>query len=276
LLFTSYENANGVNVYITSDEEIKEGDYVVQTNFEKTNTQVIKCETEFQTKIANSKDGSFSKNKIILTTDQDLITDGVQSIHDTFIRWLLRHPKCDVVEVKKQYITPCGDVVDFCLDNERLYYKIITPQEEPEKEYWKPKVGEKVRIKVFSNWSMGRYIGYDYDREVHLVREPEEGGGHLLSSKHILPYSDTSNESKQKTLEEAAENYGWRVKTNTFSDPVKANDLANSAKEDFIEGAKWQAEQIPYIIEQYLETAFISKEQGYMNPEKWFEQFKKK
>ena len=52
-----------VNVYITSDEEIKEGDYVVQINFEKTNTQVIKCETEFQTKIANSKDGSFSKIK---------------------------------------------------------------------------------------------------------------------------------------------------------------------------------------------------------------------
>jgi len=45
---------------------------------------------------------------------------------------------------------------------------------------------------------------------------------------------------KQETLEEAAENYGWRIKINTFSNPVKANDLANSAKQDFIEGAKWQ------------------------------------
>jgi hypothetical protein len=41
-------------------------------------------------------------------------------------------------------------------------------------------------------------------------------------------------------------------------------------------GAKWQQEQIPSIIEQYLETAFISKEKGYMNPKKWFEQHKKK
>jgi hypothetical protein len=48
---------------------------------------------------------------------------------------------------------------------------------------------------------------------------------------------------KQETLEEVAENYGWRIKTNTFSDPVKANELANSAKQDFINGAKWQQER---------------------------------
>ena len=43
----------------------------------------------------------------------------------------------------------------------------------------------------------------------------------------------------------------------------------------FVDGAKWQEERIPSIIEEYLETAFISKEQGYMNPKDWFEQFKK-
>ena len=87
-----------VNIYITSDEEIKEGDYVVQINFEKTNTQVIKCETEFQTKIANSKDGSFSKNKIILTTDQDLINDGVQEINDGFLEWFVKNPTCEFID----------------------------------------------------------------------------------------------------------------------------------------------------------------------------------
>ena len=49
---------------------------------------------------------------------------------------------------------------------------------------------------------------------------------------------------KQETLEEAAENYGWRIKTNTFSDPVKANELAQSAKQDFMEGVKWYREQL--------------------------------
>ena len=43
---------------------------------------------------------------------------------------------------------------------------------------------------------------------------------------------------------EAAENYGWRIKTNTFSDLVKANELAESAKQDFTEGALWYREQL--------------------------------
>jgi hypothetical protein len=69
--------------------------------------------------------------------------------------------------------------------------------------------------------------------------------------------------NKQETLEEAADN--WVRKP-----------LIGTRRDSFIAGAKWKEEQIPSIIEQYLETAFISKEQGYMNPEKWFEQFKKK
>ena len=90
------------NIYITSDEEIKEGDYVVQINFEKTNTQVIKCETEFQTKIANSKDGSFSKNKIILTTDPDLIKNGVQAIDAEFLEWFCsKNGKVGYIESKQ-------------------------------------------------------------------------------------------------------------------------------------------------------------------------------
>lgn len=51
-----------------------------------------------------------------------------------------------------------------------------------------------------------------------------------------------------ETLEEAAENYGWRIKRNTFSDAVKANELAESAQQDFIAGAKWQQETSQQII----------------------------
>jgi hypothetical protein len=77
-------------------------------------------------------------------------------------------------------------------------------KEEPKQE-WKAKEGEEVWIKVFSNWSSGKYIGYDVDKKTHLVRETEEGGGHLFISSHILPYSVLPNEPKQETLEEAAE-----------------------------------------------------------------------
>ncbi len=114
------------HIYITSNEEIKEGDYVVQINFEKTNTQVIKCETEFQTKIANSKDGSFSKNKIILTTDQDLIKDGVQAIDDEFLEWFIKNPSCDFAHLGFKSII--GD------SETKTTYKIIIPKEEPKQE----------------------------------------------------------------------------------------------------------------------------------------------
>ena len=49
---------------------------------------------------------------------------------------------------------------------------------------------------------------------------------------------------EQETLEEAAKNYGWRIKRNPFSDVVKANELADSAANDFIEGARWMEEQM--------------------------------
>jgi hypothetical protein len=73
------------------------------------------------------------------------------------------------------------------------------------------------------------------------------------------------NNNKQETLEEAS----WKY------NPLKKFD-GEFIRAAFINGGKWQAERIPSIIEEYLETAFISKEQGYMNPQKWFEQFKKK
>jgi fructose-specific phosphotransferase system component IIB len=87
---------------------------------------------------------------------------------------------------------------------------------------------------------------------------------------------------KQETLEEAAENYGWRIKINTFSNPVKANDLANSAKQDFIEGAKWQAERS--YSEEDIINALHSVElkdnkdysKIYNEMKEWFKQFKNK
>jgi hypothetical protein len=67
--------------------------------------------------------------KIILTTDQDLIADGVQAIDDEFLEWFVKNPSCEFVEWDKNYNR----------GNEKYYYKIIIPQEEPEK-----LIGEKV------------------------------------------------------------------------------------------------------------------------------------
>jgi hypothetical protein len=96
------------HIYITSSEEIKEGDWVITYN-----GLLAKVITEITWHFMNSK-------KVILTTDQDLIADGVQAIDDEFLEWIVKNPSCEEVEVKNPLI---ANVSDFG-------YKIIIPQEE--------------------------------------------------------------------------------------------------------------------------------------------------
>jgi hypothetical protein len=72
---------------------------------------------------AEIKDREYSK--IILTTDQDLIKDGVQPIDNEFLEWFVKNPSCKWVEVKP-----------ILSNNGRAFYgyKIIIPQEEPKQE----------------------------------------------------------------------------------------------------------------------------------------------
>ena len=65
---------------------------------------------------------------------------------------------------------------------------------------------------------------------------------------------------KQEEVDKAAENYGWRIKTNCFSDPVKANDLANSASIDFKAGVDYAEQEFsklfPNEFESWYETFY--------------------
>jgi hypothetical protein len=81
------------NIYITSDEEIKEGDWVLNPYTEYPYKADYKVVENFK----QTKD--FHIKKIILTTDQDLIADGVQEIDDTFLEWFVKNPTCESVEV---------------------------------------------------------------------------------------------------------------------------------------------------------------------------------
>jgi hypothetical protein len=104
---------NQMHIYITSDEEIKQGDWYYYFG------HIIKYEEDEHTLTPNCK-------KIILTTDQDLIADGVQAIDDEFLEWFVNNPSCEYVDQRLVW------------DKEKLtsLYKIIIPQEEP-KPVWK-------------------------------------------------------------------------------------------------------------------------------------------
>jgi translation initiation factor 2 beta subunit (eIF-2beta)/eIF-5 len=111
-----------LNIYITSDEEIKDDWCYDEYN------KVV-----FKNTCAGTPGAS---KKIILTTDQDLINDGVQAIDDEFLEWFVKNPSCEEVEVK-HFGTCCGNQsITQCINCEKYnpIYKITIPQEEPKQE----------------------------------------------------------------------------------------------------------------------------------------------
>jgi hypothetical protein len=125
-----------LNIYITSDEEIKEGDWCYQV--ELNDGKIDKCYdvTLYHTWTNNGVDKKIKYKKIILTTDQDLINDGVQAIDDEFLEWFVKNPSCEEVVVK-HFGTCCGNQsITQCINCEKYnpIYKITIPQEEPKQE----------------------------------------------------------------------------------------------------------------------------------------------
>jgi hypothetical protein len=108
------------NLYITSDEEgVCDKDYYLYEG------------SVFQ---ARPRDEANFKNKVILTTDLDLIADGVQAIYDDFLEWFINNSSCESVEVEKGCV-----LYDF-------KYKIIIPKEERERGITITNVGKQETI----------------------------------------------------------------------------------------------------------------------------------
>ena len=125
---------NTQHIYITSDEEIKEGDW-----FYDLDTKYIKIKQSWENSHLD-----FNGKKIILTTDQDLIKDGVQAIDDEFLEWFVNNPSCEEVEVERHHgiNTSIAEVNAISGDGSLNWegksdlrdYKIIIPKEEPKQE----------------------------------------------------------------------------------------------------------------------------------------------
>ena len=69
------------------------------------------------------------ERKIILTTDQNLIADGVQSIDDNFLEWFVKNPSCEEIEIGDWF----NEILSCCRSKEECHCnkkRIIIPQEE--------------------------------------------------------------------------------------------------------------------------------------------------
>jgi hypothetical protein len=235
------------NIYITSDVEIKEGDWV----FGGLDGIDIKKYGKY-----------FAEDwkKIILTTDQDLIKDGVQAIDDNFLEWFVKNPSCDEVEVGYGWIRLTET------DNEGYWVSIPDNQFEMQQEEL-----EEVECN-----NCGYLMSLTEDESVYAC----------YNSECTSCYEEYEEEPNQETLEEAAckaLGYDYNDWVSLFS--KDKSTVIYSEVTNWCKGAKWQQERsyseeevIKFgemiawnmvgktITESFIRT--ISKE--------LFEQFKKK
>jgi hypothetical protein len=110
------------HIYITSDEDIQKGDWYYTNRF-----GIGIAKNEGDSKIERT---TKSYKKIILTTDQVLIKDGVQAIDDEFLEWFVKNPSCEYVKITKDKIRQDKEFND--ISHWNIYeYKISIPKEEP-------------------------------------------------------------------------------------------------------------------------------------------------
>jgi hypothetical protein len=93
-----FSNGQLHNLYITNDEEIKEWFIIDGTNGY---SFPMKYSIMFpKDNFPNGHDKTRLKLlNIILTTDPDLIADGVQPIQDDFLKWFVKNPSCEFVNI---------------------------------------------------------------------------------------------------------------------------------------------------------------------------------
>ena len=90
------------HIYITSDEEITDGDWALLNYPKGIEIKKMISNISFQnSKCINSeiKNDNCNHKKIIITTDPELIKDGVQAIDDEFLQWFVKNSSCERIKV---------------------------------------------------------------------------------------------------------------------------------------------------------------------------------
>lgn len=257
-------NTTKQNIYITNDEEIKEGDWFY--NKISLKHEPFKACQNGDEYVSCSRYSHYRIDckKIILTTDQDLIKDGVQAIDDDFLEWFVKNPSCEEVEVEiNSYMDKnISDSITF------TDYKIIIPKEEAKKKHIVMLVGDKVNEEQTKC-----YCGHT----TYCDCGPEE------PKQETLEESLTAEEFFRNKIKE---NIEWEGEITLWKVPLNAELSMRWTKEysDYV--IKWQQQQM--YSEEELKSAFkIGFNIGYGSPvseldlkneycEKWFEQFKNK
>jgi hypothetical protein len=226
------------HIYITSAEEIKDGDWFIHNSYNCISIQeaieVTNMILDSEGQISNKE----NNKKIVLTTDQDLIKDGVQAIDDEFLEWFCsKNPSCEYIKTEK-WLDDEGGV---------LYSRII-PKEEP---------------KEFDIRELNRLDDIEIE---------EMSNDWATMSQQIKPKQETLEEAAKNYINNDLDLY------ESLTDGHISYDIAiDLLHKLFTQGAKWQQEQDKKMYsEEDLRTAYNAENEGWVGFDFWFEQFKKK
>jgi hypothetical protein len=268
------------NIYITNDEEIKEGSIVkIPCGVGRVKELHWKYGNHFPSYIVEDifayklrygqKKGELQTNsfryedvkKIILTTDQDLIKDGVQTIDDEFLEWFVNNSNCESVDVNKMCYGAFSGFADAC-------YKIIIPEEKSKQEEL------DCPFDFTSRCTMGRCDCktkqeqkqhlidlMKLDEELGLYEEPEQEKERGITINHI---------GKQETPEEGLlQHIKFCLECKNESQAIRLIEKYGFEKQD----KNKYSEQIEMLWLKY--RAYTNNEDAWCFKE-WLIQFKKK
>jgi hypothetical protein len=251
---------NKRNIYITNSEEIKEGDWFYLDD------------AEIVTKYISVKPTKEAM-KIILTTDAELIADGVQPIDDEFLQWFVKNSSCEYVDVELHQES-LGEVSNGKNTNTMWTdpkYKIIIPKEEPKQEthickhcgvetiqsddecYAKPETLEEVAIRMFNDF-----------RKINQIVPKNNIGpyklGFMKGAKwQHQQYVDFSNSNADKIT--TASTNSAKIQTERSYSEEEVLNIVKKLMHDVHSGDLCYGDK---IIDFKI------------SPKKWFNQFKKK
>jgi hypothetical protein len=287
-------------IYITSDEKPKDGDWCFNPKTNKT------------TKVGHHGHYGYSSKKIILTTDPDLIKEGVQDIKNEFLEWFVNNPSCEEVKILK-----CPIEGLYTIDLRKFI-----PQQEPKQvtnfyEELKKYFENTPRGKILEDWAKSAesdkigptvedFLKENPCRQINITpqQEPKKYpiGGYapgfysckcvtckkeFIGDKRAVQCEpcaiktiNAQEEPKQETLEEAAEIFYPKHKglTTTATNKIMLRRAA------WIHGAKWMEERMYSEGEVLVLLHKRDKHNldnpntfnGWKTPKEWFENNKKK
>ena len=235
------------NIFITSDEEIK--DCYVLTDLDK----IIKVDESNE-----EQWHEFNCEKIILATDEQLISDGVQSIDKPFLIWLINNPNCKKIEVNFE-IYPCLSDGSEIVFSQASNFGGSEDRRNNINTYINQEITDnKNFIKSFDKKRYKIVIPKEQNKQGIDIQEFEKKANEIIA-----------NVGKKETIEQTAKEY-----ENSFKDADGTESV------DFIAGAKWQQErsyneeEMLDILNSFAKHIIINKNDD-STIAQWFE-FKKK